>query len=145
VRRQEDSLAALDERSDRRAELPRTDGVVLTGWVGDETLPGLYAAADLFCFPSLYEGFGLPPLEAMAAGTACVAATYSAAAETVGDAARLLDPHDDAAWTDTLVDLCRDPSSRQRLAITGRARAAAFRWEDTAAATITAYGAALAG
>src|SRR5918992_4541993 len=75
-------------------ELPQTPGVVPIGWVGDETLPGLLAAADLFCYPSTYEGFGLPPLEAMAAGTPAIVGRYSAAAEVLGDAAWLVDPDD---------------------------------------------------
>ncbi|HYP22116.1 MAG TPA: glycosyltransferase family 1 protein, partial [Actinomycetota bacterium] len=66
-------------------ELPETPGVLPIGWVGDETLPGLLAAAELFCYPSHYEGFGLPPLEAMAAGTPAIAGRDTAAAEVLGD------------------------------------------------------------
>ena len=124
-------------------ELPETPGVTLTGWVGDETLPGLLAAADVFAFPSLYEGFGLPPLEAMAAGTACVVGTYAAATEVVGDAALLVDPRDDSAIAGGLRLLMNDDSARRSYALAGKARAAGFTWERTARATIGAYEAAL--
>lgn len=121
------------------AELPRTEGVVLTGWVGDETLPGLLAAADLFCFPSVYEGFGLPPLEAMAAGTACVAGRYGAAHEVLGEAALLVEPRDTGAWAEALISLARDEGSRRTLAMLGKVHAARFTWERCGNATISAY------
>ncbi len=125
-------------------QLPRTPGVVPIGWVGDETLPGLLAAAELFCYPSLYEGFGLPPLEAMATGTPAVVGRYSAAEEVLGDAALLVDPHDEAALADALVTAIGDGALRRRLALKGRARALDYTWERTAASTIRAYEEALA-
>lgn len=123
--------------------LPETPGVTLTGWVGDETLPGLLAGADLFCYPSLYEGFGLPPLEAMAAGVATLVGGYPAAAETVADAALVVDPRDVGALTGAIESLASDDSLRQRYARAGRARAASFTWEATATATLSAYRATL--
>ena len=117
----------------------RTDDVHPLGWVGDETLPGLMAAADVFCFPSLYEGFGMPPLEAMAAGTACIVGDYSCAAEVLGDTAAIVDRHDHHALADRLVDLVRDEGARARLARLGRARASGFTWERTARATLDVY------
>jgi glycosyltransferase involved in cell wall biosynthesis len=119
--------------------LPRTPGVVPVGWVGDETLPGLLAAAEVFCYPSLYEGFGLPPLEAMAAGTPALVGRYSAAEEVVGDAALLVSPTDVDGIGDGLVRLARDEALRRRLTRAGRARAAGFTWERTALATREAY------
>ena len=119
--------------------LARTEGVVLTGWVGDETLPGLLAAADVFAFPSLYEGFGMPPLEAMAAGTACVAGTYNAAEEVLGDAAVMVDPLDASAIAGGLATLMSDEAQRRIFALAGKARAAAFTWERTARDTLAAY------
>jgi glycosyltransferase involved in cell wall biosynthesis len=119
--------------------LPRTDGVVLLGWTGDETLPGLMAAADVFCYPSLYEGFGLPPLEAMAAGTACVVGAYPAAEEVVGEAALIVDPRAADELTEGLVRLARDEPLRRSLALQGRARASTFTWERTAQQTLEAY------
>jgi glycosyltransferase involved in cell wall biosynthesis len=125
--------------------LPETPGVVLTGWVGDETLPGLLAAADLFCYPSLYEGFGLPPLEAMAAGTAALVGNYSAASEVLGDAAVLVDPTDADAIGEALAGIVRDEPRRRSYALAGKAHAAGFTWEKTARATIGAYEAAGTG
>lgn len=119
--------------------LPETPGVVLTGWVGDETLPGLVAAADVFCYPSSYEGFGLPPLEAMAAGTPTVAGRYAAAAEVLGDAALTADPADADALAEALLRAATDETVRMRLRTQGRARAARFTWAGTAEATLESY------
>lgn len=123
--------------------LPETKNVVLTGWVGDETLPGLLAAAELFCYPSLYEGFGLPPLEAMATGTAALVGRYAAAEEVLGRAAFLTDPFDVHAMARALETLATDDQHRARLAVAGRAHAAGYTWESTAAATERAYRRAL--
>lgn len=120
-------------------ELPETPGVVPLGYLGDETLPGLMSAADIFCYPSHYEGFGLPPLEAMAAGTACIVGRYSAAEEVLGDAAILVDPSDVDGLTDALVDLGARDDTRRELALLGRSQAAAYTWERTAAATHEVY------
>jgi glycosyltransferase involved in cell wall biosynthesis len=122
-------------------QLPKAPGVVLPGFLGDETLPGLFAAAEIFCYPSLYEGFGLPPLEAMAAGTPVVAANYSCAEEVLGDAALIVDPMDAEALAAALRSLAEDSSMRRRLALQGRARASDYSWEKTAAATAMAYSA----
>jgi glycosyltransferase involved in cell wall biosynthesis len=119
--------------------LPQTPGVLPLGWVGDETLPGLLAAADVFCYPSVYEGFGLPPLEAMAAGTASVVGRYSAAEEVLGDSARLVDPTDEDDIAAGLVALLEDEALRKRYVRSGRARAARYTWEATALATLRAY------
>ena len=120
-------------------ELPESPGVILTGWVGDETLPGLLAAADLFCYPSLYEGFGLPPLEAMAAGTPALVGRYSAADEVLGDDAVLVDPLDVEDMAAGIARLASDEALRSRYSLGGRARAAGFTWERCAGATLEAY------
>jgi glycosyltransferase involved in cell wall biosynthesis len=124
-------------------ELPETPGVVLTGWVGDETLPGLLAAAGFFCYPSRYEGFGLPPLEAMAAGTPALVGGYPAAAETVADAALVIDARDVDAIAAGVTALASDGALRRSYSLKGKARAAGFTWEATAAATMSAYRAIL--
>jgi glycosyltransferase involved in cell wall biosynthesis len=118
-------------------------GVVPIGWVGDVTLPGLLAGAEFFCYPSLYEGFGLPPLEAMAAGTPAVVGAYSAAREVLRDACLLVDPGDTTALRSALERLAHDASLRRRLALAGKMRAAAYTWEHTARVTAGAYDAAL--
>ena len=120
-------------------ELPPTPGVLPIGWVGDETLPGLLAAAELFCYPSQYEGFGLPPLEAMAAGTPAIAGRYSAAPEVLGEAAWLIDPDDAGGFAEALRILATDPALRRSYAVAGKAHAAGYTWERTAATTISAY------
>jgi glycosyltransferase involved in cell wall biosynthesis len=105
----------------------------LLGNVPDELLPGLYAGAEAFALPSHYEGFGLPVLEAMAAGTPVVAADTSALPETCGGAARLVPP-DGEAFREALQSLLGDAAERERLRSAGRARAAAFTWDATARA-----------
>lgn len=120
-------------------ELPETPAVMPIGYVGDETLPGLMSAADIFCYPSQYEGFGLPPLEAMATGTASIVGRYSAAAEVLGDAAVLVDPDDVEALTQALVDLALRDDARRHLALMGRSQAALYTWERTAEETLKVY------
>jgi glycosyltransferase involved in cell wall biosynthesis len=109
------------------------------GYVDDQTLPGLMAAADIFCYPSLYEVFGLPPLEAMATGTACLVGRYSAAEEVLGDSALLVDPNDTDEIAGGLARLATDGAFRRRLALEGRACAAAYTWEGTAHQTKKVY------
>ena len=123
--------------------LPKTPGVVLTGWLGDETLPGLLAAADLFCYPSLYEGFGLPPLEAMAAGTPVVAGDYPCAREVLGDGAVVVDPTDKESLAAAITSVARDGSLRKSLTMRGRSVASSYTWQRTASETMRAYQAAL--
>ena len=97
----------------------------------DELLPGLYAGAEAFALPSRYEGFGLPVLEAMAAGTPVVAADTGALPETCGGAARLVPPHGEAVAA-ALSALLADAAERERLRAAGLERAAAFTWDATA-------------
>ena len=98
------------------------------GHVTDQELQALYTAARVFCFPSLAEGFGRPPLEAMGCGTPVVAADYGSAAEVLGEAAVLL-PLDAAAWGVTLRELLEDDELRGSRAAAGRAHARRFRWD----------------
>ena len=120
-------------------ELPSTEGVVLLGRVADETLPGLLAAAELFCYPSLYEGFGLPPLEAMATGTPVLAGACPATREVLGSAALLVEPTDVEELAHGLRTLAGDADTRGKMARAGRARALAFTWERSARLTIAGY------
>jgi glycosyltransferase involved in cell wall biosynthesis len=110
------------------------------GYVAEEHLSGLYAGARALAMPSLYEGFGLPCLEAMACGTPVVAASSGALPETVGEAGLLVDPRDGDAFAAALMAAACDPDVAQRLAERGRRRAAAFPWDRAAALTDAAVG-----
>jgi glycosyltransferase involved in cell wall biosynthesis len=114
------------------------DQVITLGYVDRPHLRGLVAGARLLAFPSLYEGFGLPPLEAMAAGTPVVATDIPAIREVVGSHARLVPSHDAAALAAALQDvLARPPSASQRAA--ARDRAASFTWRRCRETTMAAY------
>ena len=113
--------------------------MVLTGHQDGETLVRLYSAADLFVFPSLYEGWTSPPLEAMACGVPVVASRASSLPETVGDAAELVDPLDPADIARGMARVVEDPARRAELRRRGLARAAKFTWERSISATVDLY------
>lgn len=104
-----------------------------------EQLPALYAGADAFVFPSLYEGFGLPPLEAMACGVPVLAARATSLPEVVGDAGILFPPHDVARLCDALHEVLTDRDRHDALAQRGLARAATFSWRRTAETHMKAF------
>jgi glycosyltransferase involved in cell wall biosynthesis len=119
--------------------------VVFPGFVPEEELPLWYNTAEALVYPSLYEGFGLPPLEAMACGTAVVVADASSLPEVVGDAGLRIDPHRVEAWTDALAQLCQVDGLRADLASRGLQRAREFTWTRMARETIQVYRNVLAG
>jgi glycosyltransferase involved in cell wall biosynthesis len=100
---------------------------------------GLYRGADLFVFPSLYEGFGIPPLEAMACGTAVVSSDRTSLPEVVGDAGVLVDPTDPAALAGAIGEVLGSASRRRDLERRGLARVARFTWRRCVDLTIRAY------
>ena len=118
---------------------PARDRILVTGYVSPEELAGWYARAAIFAFPSLDEGFGMPVLEAMAAGVPVVTSNRSALPEVAGDAALLVDPEDTEALGQALreltvnVDLCRELARR------GTARARMFTWEKAVRETWDVY------
>jgi glycosyltransferase involved in cell wall biosynthesis len=124
---------------ERIAALAIDHRVELRGHVDDAELAALYAGATAFCFPSRAEGFGLPVLEAMAAGTPVLASDLPIIREIAGSAARLVPPDDVPAWAQAIASLVVVDEAHRALVAAGRARAATFRWEDTATATLEVY------
>jgi len=102
------------------------------GYLPEETLAVMYRLAGVFVFPSLYEGFGLPPLEAMASGTPVVTSNVSSLPEVAGDAAVLVNPYDPAAIAEGIYQVLTDEQLRRGLRQRGLARARQFSWEDSA-------------
>jgi glycosyltransferase involved in cell wall biosynthesis len=115
--------------------------VMRTGYVLDEHLPLFYGCAELTCYPSLYEGFGLVPLEAMSCGCPVAVSRASSLPEVVGDAGVLLDPQNIGDWIDAIGRLLADPAERERLAACGLKQAAKFSWTRTALNTQSVYNA----
>jgi glycosyltransferase involved in cell wall biosynthesis len=113
--------------------------VVFTGYVADTDLPALYGAAEAFVFPSLYEGFGLPPLEAMACGVPVVTSSAASLPEVVGDAALTVDPLDVDELARALTRVLLDAPLRTELRRKGLERARGFRWEIAALQTLHIY------
>jgi glycosyltransferase involved in cell wall biosynthesis len=113
--------------------------VEITGYLPDDEMDALIRGAELLAYPSLYEGFGLPMLEAMVRGTPVAAARATALPETAGDAAAFFDPHDPADMAATIRRVLEEPRFRDELIARGRARAASFSWADTAARTAAVY------
>jgi glycosyltransferase involved in cell wall biosynthesis len=113
------------------------------GWLSAAELEGLWTLAQVFVFPSLYEGFGLPVLEAMARGVPVTCSNASSLPEVAGDAALLFDPHDEAAIADALRRLLADATLREQLRARGLARAGEFTWQRAARLTLESYRRAL--
>ena len=123
----------------RAAELGLGDAVIFPGFVPGDELPWWYRAAELFVYPSLFEGFGLPPLEAMACGTPTITSNVSSLPEVAGSAALLVDPEDTAGLTDAIARVLSDPALAAELRAAGPRQAARFPWSRTAAETAQVY------
>jgi glycosyltransferase involved in cell wall biosynthesis len=119
------------------------DDVRFPGWVTAEQVEGLWRLASAFVFPSLYEGFGLPVLEAMARGVPVACSNASSLPEVAGEAALLFDPRNPKQIAEALERLLSDDELRERLSALGRERAARFTWERAATETLASYAAAL--
>lgn len=120
-----------------------TNHILLPGYVSNDRLPLWYNAADVFVYPSLYEGFGLPIVEAMACATPVIASNSTSLPEAAGDAALLVPPLDVAAWRDALHSLLNDADQQDDLARRGRKHAGQFDWSRTAQQTADSYRRAL--
>jgi glycosyltransferase involved in cell wall biosynthesis len=119
--------------------------VCFPGFVDDDDLPELYRGAELFVFPSLYEGFGLPPLEAMACGVPVVTSNTSSMPEVAGGAAMLVDPLDVGGMAAAIARVLREERLRARLRAAGVARARQFSWETSARQVLDTYAALVRG
>lgn len=121
------------------SKLNLNDDVIFTGYIPDEDLVKFYNAADLFVYPSLYEGFGLPPLEAMACGTPVITSNTSSLPEVVGNAGLMVDPYDFDALADKMYQILTDDGLRNMLSKKSLHRAKMFSWEKTARETWKVY------
>jgi glycosyltransferase involved in cell wall biosynthesis len=118
---------------------PAQERIVLTEYLNDDELRALYSSCSAFIYPSIYEGFGLPPLEAMACGAPVIASHIPALEETTGGAAVLFEPNDVNSLASAIVDLLQSSELRSRFSALGRVRAAEFTWEKTARLTLDVY------
>ena len=117
--------------------------VHLPGYIPADDLPLWYNAAEAFVYPSIFEGFGLPVIEAMACGTPTLVSNVSSLPEAAGDAGWLLPPNDEDAWADALAQIMHDSAWRETASVHGRDYAAQFTWANTAAQTVASYRKAL--
>lgn len=120
-------------------DLQLKDRVIFTGYAPDEDIPALYSGATALTFPSLYEGFGFPPLEAMACGTPVISSNTSSLPEVVVDAGILIAPEDKETWAKKMIEISTEKKLAQKLRIKGLKRAKKFSWEKTARETIEVY------
>jgi glycosyltransferase involved in cell wall biosynthesis len=113
--------------------------VIFTGYIPQKELPILMGGAEVFAYPSLYEGFGLPPLEAMACGTPVIASNTSSLPEVIGDAGILVDPYNSKEIAQAMYRLISDEGLRQQMHQRGLNRAKMFSWEKTAQQTLKVF------
>jgi glycosyltransferase involved in cell wall biosynthesis len=119
------------------------ENILFSGFIPDDDLPAVYSAAEVFVFPSLYEGFGLPPLEAMACGTPCVVSNSSSLPEVTGSAALLFNPTSLQGFTDCMVKALIQPELSESLRQAGLRQAALYPWKRAADQTLEVYREAL--
>src|SRR6266446_1341198 len=115
------------------------DRLLLTGFLDDGDLRALYSSCTVFVYPSIYEGFGLPPLEAMACGAPVIAGNIATFQETLGSAAQLVEPNDVEAFARSIVEILDDEDRRRALSRRGLEQAAKFSWQRTAKLTLEVY------
>lgn len=128
----DDTLRAIEESGVAKS-------ILLTGYVADADLPALYSGAVCFVYPSYFEGFGLPPLEAMKCGAPVIAGNRTSLPEVVGDAGLLVDPFDEAAIAEAMARLIDNSDLRAELRLKGLQRAELFDWHQTARQTLAIY------
>jgi glycosyltransferase involved in cell wall biosynthesis len=118
---------------------PISERLLLAGYLNDDDLRALYSSCRVFVYPSIYEGFGLPPLEAMACGAPVIASNIATFRETLGSAAELVEPNDVEALARSIVEILVDEDRRRTLSSRGLEQAAKFSWERTAQLTLEVY------
>lgn len=128
-----------DEVFTRLRNSPAKNRILLTGYLPDSDIQALYSSAGIVVYPSVYEGFGLPPLEAMACGAPVIVSAIPAVMETVGAAALLAEPRDANSFARQIIQLLGNPQARSALSAAGRLRASSFSWEKTASGTYEVY------
>jgi glycosyltransferase involved in cell wall biosynthesis len=122
-----------------RERLDLKSWVLLPGYTPEEKLPLLYGGAELFVYPSLYEGFGLPPLEAMACGVPVITSRAGALPEVVGEAGLLVSPVEEEGWAKAMQEVLRSKEIKAALQKKGFSQARLFSWKNTAAAALHSY------
>jgi glycosyltransferase involved in cell wall biosynthesis len=119
---------------------PQLDSkIIYTGYIVDDDLSALYSGASAFVFPSLYEGFGLPPLEAMQCGTPVITSNVTSLPEVVGDAGIMINPHDEDQLCHAMLKILKNPELAQDFRSMGLSRAKEFSWSRCAANTVEVY------
>ena len=129
----------VDDLFESLRHSPAAEYIVFTGYLADEDLCALYSSCAALIYPSIYEGFGLPPLEAMACGAPVIASDIAAIKEVVGTAARLVSPQSPLQLAHALVELLDSGSAQEALSTAGVKRAMEFSWERAASATRSVY------
>ncbi len=132
-------LAIYDETLSAIKELEVSNSVVLTGYVPEVNLPALYSGALCFVYPSYFEGFGLPPLEAMKCGAPVIVSNKTSLPEVVGQAGLLVDPFDVNDIASAIEKVISDSNLRSSLRVKGFERARLFDWRETARQTVAVY------
>lgn len=120
-------------------ELNISNHIIFTDFVAENDLPYFYNACEVFIYPSLYEGFGLPNLEAMSCGCPIISSASTSIPEVVGDSGILIDPYSEIELQDAILKIIEDKSLQEKLSLKGLERSKIFNWEKTAAETINAY------
>jgi glycosyltransferase involved in cell wall biosynthesis len=128
----------VDDLFKRVRQSPVGNRVIFTGYIDESDLASLYSSCRVFVYPSIYEGFGLPPLEAMAAGAPVIASRIPSIEEVLGSAAYLVEPTAEGIRT-ALVELLDDPELRAGLIKAGKERVAKFSWRETASRAREVY------
>lgn len=129
----------LNEELDKLINSIPAENLRFTGYIPQEDLPAIYTGAMMLLYPSIYEGFGLPTIEAMSCGTPVITSTADALVEVVNGAAKTIDPYATDEWQHAIQELIECPTLQEKLSLQGKKRAADFRWDKCAKETLNVY------